>query len=407
MSQAETGEYQYELPDDVENAEHEFGGGYLYRPRQLLIQEQDLDLVLAALNHHEVQLNGRPERVERTRFSVQRTASRERRSVPEIVALLRGGEFAQGGHRPRVYPVHVLYGAPHGVPHPATPPRPSGPLARPRQPGDEPGTGVQVAVLDSGAVAGHQFLGNRVSMRGGDVERPEFDKGYLALYSGHGTFVAGVILQHAPGATVIARRVFDGSGVIDDIQLCHEIQRLPEVEVINLSLGGYTHDDVGLPVAADGLDDLFQRNPRPVVVASAGNNGDIRPVYPAADKRVIAVGAVDTAGHRACFSDFGDWVDASSLGIGIQSTFLTVQAEPVPPQPPNCLGATSANAALRFDGWAEWSGTSFSAPRVAGAIAAMIRPGTDAQEAAFRLLRANGIAHRRHLGALLNPFRYA
>src|SRR6266540_633613 len=79
MSQAETGEYQYELPDDVENAEHEFGGGYLYRPRQLLIQEQDLDLVLAALNHHEVQLNGRPERVERTRFSVQRTASRERR----------------------------------------------------------------------------------------------------------------------------------------------------------------------------------------------------------------------------------------------------------------------------------------------------------------------------------------
>ena len=95
-----------------------------------------------------------------------------------------------------------------------------------------------------------------------------------------------------------------------------------------------------------------------VVVASAGNDGTVRPYYPAAMPGVVGVGALDQA-RRAGFSNFGPWVDACASGVDVVSTFFTDFDDSAP-------GRGLVN---RYRGWASWSGTSFAAPRVAAAIA--------------------------------------
>ena len=61
-----------------------------------------------------------------------------------------------------------------------------------------------------------------------------------------------------------------------------------------------------------------------MIVACAGNASTDRPFWPAAMKRVIAVGSLDTDGHdRAPFSNYGWWVDACTMGDKIVSSFFT------------------------------------------------------------------------------------
>ena len=55
------------------------------------------------------------------------------------------------------------------------------------------------------------------------------------------------------------------------------------------------------------------------VIAAAGNNGQNKLLYPAAYSGVIAVGAVDSAGARASFSNFGTGLDVMAPGLNIVS----------------------------------------------------------------------------------------
>jgi subtilisin family serine protease len=147
----------------------------------------------------------------------------------------------------------------------------------------------------------------------------------------------------------------------------------------------------------------------PVVVAAAGNGYTDRPYYPAAFKRVVAVGALHAPRERACFSNYGSWVDACAAGVGLRSTFLTVDARTPPATPPDCLGfAHDPKKTFRFRGWAKWTGTSFSTAVMAGSIAATIRPGNDPTEAAFRLVGAAALPRllEQGLGTIVDGVRY-
>ena len=116
----------------------------------------------------------------------------------------------------------------------------------------------------------------------------------------------------------------------------------------------------------------------------------------------IAVAALDGDGGPACFTNSGHWVDACAPGVGARSTFLNVEAEPARLPPPNCLGIEPAGK-VRFEGWATWSGTSAAAPRVAGAVAAVIGPGVDGPSAAFALVGASSVPRLPGLGAVVDP----
>ena len=153
------------------------------------------------------------------------------------------------------------------------------------------GKGVRIAVLDTG-LFDHQWLHSGPGGAGAaDVWDVDHD-GYADAESGHGTFIAGLILQVAPAAEVYVVKVLDSHGVGDDATVAAAMEQLPQdIDIVNLSLGGYTDDDAAPLAIACALNAM--RKQRNVVVAAAGNNGQRRPFWPAAFKQVLAVGAVD------------------------------------------------------------------------------------------------------------------
>ncbi len=237
------------------------------------------------------------------------------------------------------------------------------------------GKGVKIAVLDTG-LFDHPWL-TAVQHPAGTADTWDVDgDGYADAESGHGTFVAGLILQVAPAAEVYVVRVLDSQGVGDDLTVAAAMEQLPQdVDIVNLSLGGYTDDDSGPLAIATALKAM--RKQGGAVVAAAGNWGEPRPFWPAAFKQVVAVGAVEPdkggAWHRADYSDYGWWVDAAARGTNQQSTFARGKSKAAQGNAP-----ASTDPTIVFDGWAAWDGTSFSTPITAAVLA--------------RLMSRNGLA---------------
>jgi hypothetical protein len=215
-------------------------------------------------------------------------------------------------------PVHLLHAAPRWRGGPADDavviadapaPAPSDPDAPP----------VTVAVLDTGITA-HPWFADRswwTEVTADQLEVPDPDgDGQVGREVGHGTFVVGVLLRHAPSARVVVQRLLSPDGVCDEVQLI------------------------------EGLAALRRRT---VLVAAAGNDATERPFWPAALKNVIAVGALDATGTgRAAFSNCAWWVEACAIGQDVRSAF---------PLPDGTAG------------FARWSGTSFATPVITGTIA--------------------------------------
>jgi hypothetical protein len=183
--------------------------------------------------------------------------------------------------------------------------------------------------------------------------------------AGHGTFIAGLVQQVAPGAKVEVWHVLapEGDGQEDDIATC--IDALPDRTgpgdrgcILNLSFGGYVMEEGEL--LASAIREAQARGY--VVVSSAGNDGVCTPTIPASLPGVVGVGAIGPDGP-ALFSNYGPWVRACAPGVDVVSTFFRqflgaeTPATPLDPDPDD------------FEDWARWSGTSFSAPIVAGALA--------------------------------------
>jgi subtilisin family serine protease len=129
-----------------------------------------------------------------------------------------------------------------------------------------------------------------------------------------------------------------------------------------------------------------------VVVASAGNDGTCRPTYPAALDGVVSVGAVGPGGP-APFTNYGPWVRACAPGVDLLSAFFRDVSN---------TGSSDVEPG-RFDGWAFWSGTSFAAPMVVGALAAAMRAaGCSAEEAVNRVIDAPALMRIPYLGTVVN-----
>jgi hypothetical protein len=139
------------------------------------------------------------------------------------------------------------------------------------------------------------------------------------------------------------------------------------IDIVNLSLGGYTEDDKA-PIAIANVMQSTAFKHR-VVLAAAGNHGKARPFWPAASGPVVSVGAVedDKEGfwRRASYSNHGGWVDLVARGTGLRSTFA--REKTLVAQGPAIAPATDPTVA--FEGWAEWDGTSFATPIAAAMVA--------------------------------------
>lgn len=323
-----------------------------------------------------------------TECGLARISLRSDRGV-DVAQLAR--ELAGDTYRRRsVTPNHLLRGAPEWWGGPADQAQvpidvPAAPV-----PGTPASRRVTVAILDTGITAHPWFAGEPWYADCGPENAERLDTAppddVLDSQAGHGTFIAGIVRRHAPGAQLVPMRVLASDGVCDELDLVRALHRLRRwvarrdqpVDIVNLSLGGYTVDDQPSPLVADALAALGRHT---VVVACAGNAGSDRLFWPAALKNVVGVGALDSDGSdRAPFSSYGWWVDACAVGERVTSSFVNFDG-PVP--------STGDHDQDRFSGYAVWSGTSFAAPVVAGTIAAtMASDDVTATVAADRVLDA-------------------
>jgi hypothetical protein len=227
------------------------------------------------------------------------------------------------------------------------------PGARLRPRAGTPGDGIRVGVADT-RLHPHPWLAGGYLAAAEDLIDGTAAAGALSGGDwplGHATFVTGLILQYAPGATVSIHPCLSGAGTADSWSVARTLVDAARdgLDLLNLSLGCYTEDGAP-PLVLDAA--LRQLPPSTVVVAAAGNDGTgdptvaPRPMWPAAFERVVSVGAVDGDGKRPDWSPDAPWVDVAGSGVAVTSTYLA------------------------DGGLARWSGTSFAAAAVTGALAA-------------------------------------
>jgi hypothetical protein len=298
-----------------------------------------------------------------------------------------------------VTPNHVVTVAPV-APCPATEPQEIYGVPEPYPaicPGDG-GARVRIYIADTGvladAAASYPWL---QGVQGDNDPRIEPD-GTIMPYSGHGTFVAGVVRSMAPGAEIIVENVFNiaGSALESDFVPKLNAGFGYGAEIFHLTIASPTRCNLPLLPFETWLESL-QQYKGVVCVVAAGNNGNRLPCWPAAFSGVISVGALASDWRsRAYFSNYGGWVDVYAPGQNLVNAYGSGTYI--------CHVAPYAGEQRQFFGLAQWSGTSFSSPMVTGLIAArMARYGESGQEAAAVLMaraRAQAIPG---VGAILLP----
>jgi membrane-anchored mycosin MYCP len=248
------------------------------------------------------------------------------------------------------------------------------------------GQGVGVGVLDTHLfphrdITGRYLADPRSMLRPNDRVFPS--------WAGHSTFISGLIVKCAPLVALDVRSVLD----LDDAtasawDVACGLMRFAAsgVDVLNLSFGCFTDDGQPPLILSRAIDRLVNDV---VIVAAAGNYGGVKPgesplgpktpIWPAAFDGVLAVGASDGSGP-ASFSPDVPWVDLLAPGVNLTSTYLRGNV--------SLRGSDGGTPTTQhFDGYAEWSGTSFAAAIVSGAIAAHTRPGRRSAAAALAHLR--------------------
>lgn len=241
------------------------------------------------------------------------------------------------------------------------------------------GSGVTVAVIDSGVQADHPDLaGSVVDERCfcvgccPDGSSSQSGPGAAADDHGHGTHVTGILAGRgvlasrgvAPGASVVAVKVLDSDNrfcctsdvvaAMDWVATAH-----PGVKVVNLSLGTsalFTGDcdAVGSGAAFATAVAALEANGAAVFAASLNDGDPNRMTAPACVADAISVGSVSKLDVVANSSNSGPNLDLLAPGVGIRSSWL---------------GSTTNFA----------SGTSMATPHAAGAAALLLQasPGLD------------------------------
>jgi len=213
--------------------------------------------------------------------------------------------------------------------------------------GGSDGSGVRVAIIDSGVERDHPAIGNRlVSSMLVEVDAEDAtvtDDSTAADVVGHGTACAGIVHAIAPGAELVSVRVLGPNNRAKGIAFAAAIDWVVEqgIGVANLSLSSRSE-----PLAAlfhELADRAYFANT--LLVCAANNVAG--PSYPSLFASVISVAAHDVADPAVWFYNPSPPVEFGAYGVDV-------------------------DVAWRGGGRIRATGNSFAAPHLAG-YAARIR----------------------------------
>lgn len=185
------------------------------------------------------------------------------------------------------------------------------------------GGGAKVAVLDTGVDLSHPDLPPTIA-------NASFVPGLTVDdYNRHGTHCSGTVLGLdntegvigvGPSASLIIGKVLNngGYGVDSWIATAIDWAVAQGADVISMSLG----EEVPDPALEEAC--LYAFNAGVLVVASAGNEANSAPNYPASFPGVMSISAVDSNSELASFSSFGPLVSVTAPGVSVLSSVPTV-----------------------------------------------------------------------------------
>ncbi|MGH2772001.1 MAG: S8 family serine peptidase [Actinomycetota bacterium] len=237
------------------------------------------------------------------------------------------------------------------------------------------GSGMLIAVIDSGVYLGHEDLRNKIAPGRDFVDGDSTPNDG----NGHGTLVAGIaaaetgngvgIAGVAPDARIMPVRVFDSSGNADSDQVAAAIDWTvantdPRRLVLNLSFVGPVScgGTGGAIFASDDVQNAITRasSKGAAVVAAAGNDGCGTTQYDApSGSGIIVVGSHTQNDQCASTTNYGSGLDILAPGSAM----------------------TTAGSA-----YATATGTSIAVPFVSGAMALLMSSGMSNTSAVNRLL---------------------
>jgi subtilisin family serine protease len=261
------------------------------------------------------------------------------------------------------------------------------------------GSGIKVAVLDTGVDPFHSDLAGKVDTANsasmvtpGSSPCGSFDEGTIYDLDFHGTFVSGLITTNnlgstgvAPAAQIVAVKVLNctGRGSFSDIiNGLYYAASLPDVQVINMSLGsGFAKNlkGAGPLVAALNKAVNYASSQGKLVVTAAGNNGvdmdhDVNTTWvPAESGNGIAAYATDNHDGLASYSNHGvsgTWVGAP--GGDLPNTASALPGCLFPASSQSLIVSVCSSFVCGGDNfYVAADGTSFASPITAG-VAALV-----------------------------------
>lgn len=269
------------------------------------------------------------------------------------------------------------------------------------------GQGIGVAVIDSGVNPnGDLYTNMGVNRQVADIRfNSDYNQSTFDGY-GHGTHVASIVggdgsessgkyIGVAPMVNIINVKVSNDDGsaymenVIQGLQWVLENKDTYNIRVLNLSLNSTVAESYNTSPLDAAVEVLWFNGV--VVVASAGNKGNGAIYPPANDPFVITVGAVDDKGTKsisddvlASFSAYGKSEngaikpDLVAPGKNIIARMVNLN-----------MGLAGAHPANKVNNqYFRMSGTSMSAPMVAGAVALLLQdePTLTPDQVKYRLM---------------------
>jgi subtilisin family serine protease len=244
--------------------------------------------------------------------------------------------------------------------------------------GGSDGADVTIAFVDTGIEPHQWFEGKQYTAWPSDYEWQVMvrygGRDVLGPQAGHCVFLAGLALEQAPRAKVLALKTADSFGISDVDDVAAAVVRAARrgAQVVNLSLGCATRNGNEPWALRRALNVLSRMDQPPAVVAAAGNSNGNEKFWPAAFDDVTAVGAVENDGgwKLAGYTNRGSWVDVYVPATDVLSTYIHYTGNALVPNRDRT--AFLDKYVDYHTGWATWTGTSMASAIWSGIVARAI-----------------------------------